>query len=200
MINENVSGLLKASLVQDVAKARQQRPEVLKKTRRKKKDPNAPKRPKSAFMFFMIKNRAKIIASQELNPKKVTEVGKAVGAAWRNLSAQDRIEYDESAAADKKRYAVAVTDFKARNPVIKKPISAYMFFVQDVSPRLRAENPELDFSCLGRLMGSTWKNLRIQDKAPFQQKADADKVRYVAEIHNAPEQTAVPVSTQAQRI
>ena len=166
----------------------QQRPsEKLVKRTRRKKDPNAPKRPKSAFIFFMMKNRIQIIAARQLNKKRVTEIGKAVGEAWRSLSAADRKEYDVAAAADKLRYAQENSDFKSQNPVIKKPISAYMFYVQERRPSLRAENPNEDFAGLGKLLGQKWKALDSVEKAPFQMKADADKMRYVGEIAAAPE-------------
>ena len=105
------------------------------KKRRKKKDPNAPKRPKSAFMFFMAANRLKIIKEKGLNVSKVTSVGKAMGAAWKSISAADRAEYDASSTADKARYKKENAAYKLANPIIKKPVSSYMFFVQDARPR-----------------------------------------------------------------
>jgi len=126
-----------------------------------------------------------------------------VGVEWRATeNTPDRKRYEKLAAEDKIRYANEVASYKAQNPVIKKPISAYMFFVQDVRPRLRIENPGLDFSSLGRLLGSTWKNLGVEDKAPFAQKAEADKMRYVAEIAACPEQPmkVSGSSSMAQRI
>ncbi|PKY08366.1 non-histone chromosomal protein 6 [Aspergillus campestris IBT 28561] len=72
------------------------------KVTRKKKDPNAPKRGLSAYMFFANDNREKV---REENPGiTFGQVGKTLGDKWKNLSETQRKPYDEKAAADKKRY------------------------------------------------------------------------------------------------
>merc|ERR1711962_983155 len=53
------------------------------KKQKKKKDPNAPKRPTSAYFFFAGDVRPGI---REENPDmKITEVAKLIGAQWREL-------------------------------------------------------------------------------------------------------------------
>ncbi|KAL4868883.1 hypothetical protein BDV12DRAFT_168818 [Aspergillus spectabilis] len=69
---------------------------------RKKKDPNAPKRGLSAYMFFANDNRDKV---REENPGiTFGQVGKMLGEKWKALSDKDRKPYEEKAATDKKRY------------------------------------------------------------------------------------------------
>lgn len=69
---------------------------------RKKKDPNAPKRGLSAYMFFANDNREKV---REENPGiSFGQVGKMLGEKWKSLSDSERRPYEEKAAADKKRY------------------------------------------------------------------------------------------------
>ncbi|KAH8426940.1 Non-histone chromosomal protein 6 [Aspergillus melleus] len=69
---------------------------------RKKKDPNAPKRGLSAYMFFANENREKV---REENPGiTFGQVGKMLGEKWKALNDKDRGPYEEKAAADKKRY------------------------------------------------------------------------------------------------
>ncbi|KAF2464705.1 uncharacterized protein BDR25DRAFT_241757 [Lindgomyces ingoldianus] len=69
---------------------------------KKKKDPNAPKRGLSAYMFFANEQREKV---REDNPGiKFGEVGKMLGEKWKGLSDKQRAPYDAKAAADKKRY------------------------------------------------------------------------------------------------
>ncbi|KAL4785689.1 high mobility group box domain-containing protein [Aspergillus varians] len=71
-------------------------------TARKKKDPNAPKRGLSAYMFFANDNREKV---REDNPGiTFGQVGKMLGEKWKALSEKDRKPYEEKAATDKKRY------------------------------------------------------------------------------------------------
>lgn len=73
-----------------------------KKTQRRKKDPNAPKRALSSYMFFANENRD-IVRSENPN---VTfgQIGKLLGEKWKSLSDEEKKPYDEKAAADKKRY------------------------------------------------------------------------------------------------
>ncbi|PSN66708.1 Non-histone chromosomal protein 6 [Corynespora cassiicola Philippines] len=69
---------------------------------KKKKDPNAPKRGLSAYMFFANEQRDKV---REENPGiKFGEVGKMLGEKWKSLTEKQRAPYEAKAAADKKRY------------------------------------------------------------------------------------------------
>ncbi|KAF2819089.1 non-histone chromosomal protein 6 [Ophiobolus disseminans] len=69
---------------------------------KKKKDPNAPKRGLSAYMFFANEQREKV---REDNPGiKFGEVGKLLGEKWKALNEKQRAPYDAKAATDKKRY------------------------------------------------------------------------------------------------
>ena len=67
-----------------------------------KKDPNQPKRGKTAFMIFSIETRAKLVKS---NPGLAFgEYGKLVGAEWKKISESDKKKYEKLAAKDKERY------------------------------------------------------------------------------------------------
>jgi len=69
---------------------------------KRKKDPNAPKRGLSAYMFFANDNRDKV---REDNPGiKFGEVGKQLGEKWKELTAKDKEPYDKKAKEDKERY------------------------------------------------------------------------------------------------
>ncbi|KAK4165849.1 high mobility group box domain-containing protein [Cladorrhinum sp. PSN259] len=70
--------------------------------RRTKKDPNAPKRGLSAYMFFANEQRDNV---REENPGvSFGQVGKILGERWKALSDKQRAPYEAKAAADKKRY------------------------------------------------------------------------------------------------
>ncbi|KAK4155355.1 high mobility group box domain-containing protein [Chaetomidium leptoderma] len=72
-----------------------------KKTRAKK-DPNAPKRGLSAYMFFANEQRDNV---REENPGvSFGQVGKLLGERWKALTEKQRAPYEAKAAADKKRY------------------------------------------------------------------------------------------------
>jgi len=73
-----------------------------KKRKKVKKDPNAPKKPCSAFFHFSKKMRATI---KEQNPNaSFGEIGKLIGAAWRELAADQKKTFEEAAEQDKHRY------------------------------------------------------------------------------------------------
>ncbi|KAH8732364.1 non-histone chromosomal protein 6 [Phaeosphaeriaceae sp. PMI808] len=78
---------------------------------KKKKDPNAPKRGLSAYMFFANEQREKV---REDNPGiKFGEVGKLLGEKWKALSEKQRTPYEAKAATDKKRYEVEKAAYQA---------------------------------------------------------------------------------------
>lgn len=83
-----------------------------KKVTRKKKDPNAPKRSLSAYMFFANENRDIVRAE---NPGiSFGQVGRLLGEKWKALSADDKIPYENKAASDKKRYEKEKAEYAKR--------------------------------------------------------------------------------------
>jgi len=69
---------------------------------KKKKDPNAPKRGLSAYMFFANEQRENV---REENPGiSFGQVGKVLGVRWKALNEKQRMPYEAKAAQDKKRY------------------------------------------------------------------------------------------------
>jgi len=66
-----------------------------------KKDPKAPKRALSAYMFFSQDWRERVKAE---NPEAgFGEIGKLLGARWKELSDEEKKPYIEQAARDKSR-------------------------------------------------------------------------------------------------
>ncbi|KAI9803009.1 MAG: Non-histone chromosomal protein 6 [Sarcosagium campestre] len=69
---------------------------------KKKKDPNAPKRGLSAYMFFANEQRENV---RDENPGiSFGQVGKVLGERWKALNEKQRGPYEIKAANDKKRY------------------------------------------------------------------------------------------------
>lgn len=69
----------------------------------------------------------------------------------------------------------------------KRALSAYMFFANETRDIVKAENPDVSFGQVGRILGEKWKALTAEDKIPFETKAGADKKRYESEkeLYNA---------------
>ena len=79
-----------------------------------KKDPNAPKKAMSAFMYFSNKMRPKIKAE---NPAfSFGDLGKRIGELYRALTPSEKEPYEKMAAGDKNRFEKA----KAAYESIKK--------------------------------------------------------------------------------
>jgi len=69
---------------------------------KRKKDPNAPKRGLSAYMFFA--NDKRDLVHKENPGIKFGEVGKLLGEMWKDLTEKDKQPYLAKAKADKERY------------------------------------------------------------------------------------------------
>jgi len=95
-----------------------------KKPAKKKKEkvPGQPKRNLSSYFIYVRENREKVIAD---NPGiGVTEITKILGAQWKELSAADKVPYEEKAAEDKVRYAREMDEFKKSGGEVKVPNKA----------------------------------------------------------------------------
>jgi len=70
--------------------------------KKQKKDPNAPKRAMTSYLFFSAANREKIKAE---NPGVTFgQIGKLLGAQYKALSDDEKAKYVKLATADKDRY------------------------------------------------------------------------------------------------
>jgi len=72
---------------------------------KKKKDPNAPKKNLSAYIFFCTCNRSKIVLPADA---KQTEILTELGRQWKALGAEDKQQYIDMATKDKERYTEAM--------------------------------------------------------------------------------------------
>ncbi|KAG2228050.1 hypothetical protein INT45_012074 [Circinella minor] len=80
-----------------------------KRSKRGKKDPNAPKRGLSAYMFFSQAQRTNV---QQENPDAAFgQIGKILGERWKSMSEDDKQPYKDKAEADKKRYEAEKAKF-----------------------------------------------------------------------------------------
>uniref|UniRef100_A0A7E5A160 HMG box domain-containing protein n=1 Tax=Panagrellus redivivus TaxID=6233 RepID=A0A7E5A160_PANRE len=74
---------------------------------KKVKDPNAPKRALTAYFIWLQENREAI----KKPGMTATQVAKAAGAAWRELT--DKTKWEKKAEDDKKRYDREIAAYKA---------------------------------------------------------------------------------------
>ena len=86
-----------------------------KASKKKKKDPNAPKRALSAYNFFLTENQQSIKATMTGDDVKQTDVLKEVGRQWKELSETKKAKYIKLADKDKARYVKAMEAYNAKN-------------------------------------------------------------------------------------
>jgi len=79
------------------------------------KDPNKPKRAKSAYLFYCADQRPKIL--EKLRKKKqkinIADVSKKLGAMWGALDDKAKTPYTKSAEKDRNRYKDEMEQYSA---------------------------------------------------------------------------------------
>ncbi|ELR25348.1 HMG (high mobility group) box domain containing protein [Acanthamoeba castellanii str. Neff] len=167
--------------------------------RRKRKDPNAPKRAMTAYMLFSQEKRTQIKTDHPT--VGFGQVGKLLGEAWAALPDGDKRKYNELAAKDKIRYQKEAAQYKEDHPessdeeerpakkrkkkdpnAPKKPCSAFFHFSKKMRPRIKDENPDASFGQLGKIIGEQWSKLGADERKEFETLAAADKERYAKEM------------------
>lgn len=161
------------------------------KRTRAKKPIDAPRRPKSAYMFFLSQFREKWKVD---NPedKRVSEVAKAAGDAWRSLTAEQKAEFEEKSNESKAQYKVLIQEYEQEHPKpqrrqkkerdpseLKRPQSAYFFFLADFRLKFKKEHPEnTSVAVVGKAAGEEWKRMPAEEKAPYVEMSAASKAEY----------------------
>lgn len=149
----------------------------------------APKQPPSSYMLWMLKNRDAI--KKTLDPAaKVTEVAKASGEKWAALAAKVKATYEQKAAKLKEEFEEEKKAFLASGGVMpkrvkkvkkekkekdpnapKRPLSAYMLWLQDSRESIKKSLPGATIPELGREAGRQWQALGEAKKKPYQERA-----------------------------
>jgi hypothetical protein len=66
---------------------------------------------------------------------------------------------------------------------IKRNKSSYLFFTEEVRPKLRSKFPNDNMSQISKRLGKLWSSLTNKDKKKYEKKALIDKERYLSEIN-----------------
>jgi len=196
------------------------------KEEKKIKDPNAPKKWKTSYMFFGLKNRATI--KEETGLTTLGDISKEISRRWKELDDEQKQEYVDLETEDKDRYKEEMESYvkpsieelkeiadnkpkrKTSSKVsrkssdgIKKPRSSYIFFCMERRPTMKEENPEYSSKDIMSNLGSEWKQMDSQDKKKYQEMASDDKERYNSEIskENSEEKTSkVPLRKKSDEV
>mmetsp|Transcript_14783 Transcript_14783/g.35250 ORF Transcript_14783/g.35250 Transcript_14783/m.35250 type:complete len:104 (-) Transcript_14783:261-572(-) len=71
---------------------------------KKVKDKDAPKKGRSAYIFFTMDRREELVAENPDLKGSVTEVSKILGAEWKKMTDKQKKPYEDQAKKDKERY------------------------------------------------------------------------------------------------
>ncbi|KAI2499632.1 high mobility group [Fragilaria crotonensis] len=160
-----------------------------------KKAPGAPRRFKSAFIFFSTEKHKEIRSDMgdKGNKEKTTNVAKMVSEAWKNLSPEERDVWDEKARLDKERYDLekSLYDGPWKVPAIKsskdpnapkRPMSAFLAYSNSKRSAVKRENPGLTNAEVSRVLASLWRNADEQEKKRFIDEEFALRQKYKSSI------------------
>ena len=177
------------------------------KSGKRKRDPAAPKRGMSSYLFFCNDKRAEVTAA---NPTfKGTEVTTELGRLWKKISADDKKKYIQQANDDKERYESEKKEYnpsesgsdsetkttktsksktkKERKAGPKRAQAAYIFFCTDMRASVKEANPDMDTKELTAELGRLWREEYKDDETKSRKwlkKAADDKARFVEEKSN----------------
>ncbi|GJP30161.1 hypothetical protein CLOM_g22667 [Closterium sp. NIES-68] len=82
--------------------------------RKAEKDPNAPKKPTTAYFLFLEDFR-KQFKDENPDVKGVTEMSKAAGIKWKSLTDEEKEKYTKGAAERKKEYEAKMEEYNMQS-------------------------------------------------------------------------------------
>jgi len=160
-----------------------------------RKAPEAPKRFKSAFMFFSCAMQTEI--RNELkgtNKNDVPNIAKLIGERWRNLSQEKRSIWIKKAEEDKKRYEVEkalyngpwkipATERAKKHPEApKRPMSAFLSLARHLRRVIKSENPELSNAEVSKVLATRWRNAPEEERNIHIKKEAMEREMYNVKI------------------
>jgi high mobility group protein B2 len=154
------------------------------------KDPNKPKRPTSAYFYFIAGERLEYKKRGE-HVSQVAQWTKEVSVKWRALTDSQKKPFEAQAATDRERYQSQMAIYKptgahgkrgaaAKDPnKPKRAQSAYFLFLADFREKNRSKfQHDGGHKDLIRAAGEGWNKLTDGEKAPYQKKHEEEKAKY----------------------
>ena len=156
----------------------------------RKRDPKAPKRAKSAYLYFCEKYRGQV--KKELGDNATaTNITKELGKRWNKLKKKGGKELNElqkSADADKQRYlqekeTYEPSDgFKKQSKGPKRAKSAYLYFCEINRPTVSKKLGNVPTTEITKKLGKMWNDLKKSgDISKYETMAEKDRQRYEKE-------------------
>jgi len=149
------------------------------------KDPNAPKKPLSAYFLFSQDERLKVKA--EYPDYSITDVAKELGRRWAAIDPGVKVQYEQRYQESRKQYEQAMTAYKPQKKkkdpnAPKQPLSAYFIFSSEERQKVKAIHPGYSICEVAKELGKRWADMNPEVKQRFQQMAEEGRQKYDQEM------------------
>ena len=156
-----------------------------KPNQKQMKDPNAPKKPLSAYFLFSQEERLKVKA--EFADYSITEVAKEIGKRWATIDPAVKQSYEQRYKDSRRLYE---QEMQAYKPTMKKKdpnapkqaLSAFFIFSGEERLKVKSENPSFSICEVAKELGKRWADMAPEVKQRYQQLAEESKQKYDREM------------------
>jgi len=136
---------------------------------KKLKDPDAPKRPLSAYFIWLGEFRTRMKVERPEIVRDVKIFGVTAGEEWKKVTLEEREPFQarhlilKANYAEQMKHYVAPKGFKGSNKKVrdplcpKKPSTAFFLFMADNRERIKQEHPGIAPAQIGKILGEEWK-------------------------------------------
>jgi len=188
------------------------------------KDINAPKRNMSAYLLYQNAMREQF--KRENPGMTFGQLAKYTSHMYKNLTAEEKATWEARAQQDKVRYDAEIASYvpppghDARGVLIednrprkrnkrgpkdpaapKRASGAYVFFTNEMRPKVLTEYPGIKFVDLGKVLGERWRALTPEEKKRYEDMAAEDKMRFQMEMQQyTASQQAPPPPPPAEHV
>merc|ERR1711884_940216 len=145
------------------------------------KDPNAPKKPLSAYFLFSQDERLKVKA--EFPDYSITEVAKELGRRWATIDPAIKQSYEQRYQESRRQYEQALQAYKPQKKkkdpnAPKQPLSAYFLFSQEERLKVKEEHTGYSICEVAKELGRRWADMAPEVKQRYQQMAEEGRQKY----------------------
>jgi hypothetical protein len=159
--------------------------QVQKVNQKPMKDPNAPKKPLSAYFLFSQEERLKVKGT---NPEmSITEVAKELGKRWATLDPALKSTYEGRYQEARKLYDAEMSQYKPQKKkkdpnAPKQPLSAYFIFSTEERLKVKENNPSYSICDVAKELGRRWADMDKTTKDRYQARAEEERQKYDVEM------------------
>lgn len=136
---------------------------------KRKKDPDAPKRPMRALFWYITQNFKKVQSTLKKEDRAATlvEVQKVLKEDFEKLPEEEKEYYEKLASEDAERYKAEMKLYRQKKEKNKRPIGPYLRFFQEIRSTLKTEQPDLKLPEYAKIAGQKWRELPDDEKQKY---------------------------------